>query len=123
MQVFNFYRRRGPGITPAAARRPLFAYTAPNVNPLPLPPTPPRSGYDQQLLAAARTRLANERTLLTYVRTSLALTGFGLALLQLAPHRSQLLGIGALATAGVMLLIGYLRFRYHGRQIEECRTA
>ncbi|RZK97325.1 MAG: DUF202 domain-containing protein, partial [Hymenobacter sp.] len=28
-------------------------------------------------LALQRTRLANERTLLTYVRTSLALLGFG----------------------------------------------
>ena len=83
--------------------------------------TSPRPGYDQQLLAAARTRLANERTLLTYVRTSLALTGFGLALLQLAPRRTHLLGLGALATAAGTLLIGYLRFRYHARQIEECR--
>ena len=84
-------------------------------------PTLAPTGYDQQLLAAARTRLANERTLLTYVRTSLALTGFGLALLQLHPTRARALGIGALATAGAMLLVGYLRFRYHQRQIEACR--
>lgn len=43
---------------------------------LPLP-TATRPGYDQQQLAAARTRMANERTLLTYVRTSLALLAFG----------------------------------------------
>ncbi|NML64165.1 DUF202 domain-containing protein [Hymenobacter sp. RP-2-7] len=85
------------------------------------PSRPPQSGYDQQLLAAARTRFANERTLLTYVRTSLALTGFGLALLQLAPRRTHVLGLGALGMAALLLLVGYLRFRYHARQIEECR--
>lgn len=85
----------------------------------PTSPLPP-AGYGQQLLAAARTRFANERTLLTYVRTSLALTGFGLAQLQLASRRTHLLGLGALALAG-LLGIGYLRFRYHARQLEACR--
>lgn len=84
-------------------------------------PTPPLAGYDQQQLAAIRTRLANERTLLTYVRTSLALTGFGLALLQLEPRRAQSLGVGAIATAAVLLLIGYWRFRFHARQIAQTR--
>jgi len=68
------------------------------------PPTPPN--YDQQRLAAARTRMANERTLLTYVRTSLALFAFGLALLQLQPARAHPLGFGALATGGLALLVG-----------------
>jgi putative membrane protein len=59
----------------------------------------PATGYDQQQLAAARTRtrMANERTLLTYVHTSLALLAFGLTLLQLHPGRG--LGYGALATS------------------------
>ena len=83
------------------------------------PSAPP---YDQQQLAAARTRLANERTLLTYVRTSLALVGFGLALLQLEPHRAHALGLGAIGTAAVFMLVGWLRFRYHARQIEQCRV-
>jgi putative membrane protein len=84
---------------------------------------PPLSSqpYDQQRLAA-RTRLANERTLLTYVRTSLALVGFGLALLQLEPHRAHALGLGAIGTAAVFMLVGWLRFRYHARQIEQCRV-
>ena len=77
--------------------------------------------YDQQQLAAGRTRLANERTLLTYVRTTLALVGFGLALLQLQPHRARVLGVGALVTAALFMLVGWLRFRYHARQIELCR--
>ncbi|MGI4743058.1 MAG: YidH family protein [Janthinobacterium lividum] len=82
----------------------------------PLPP------YDQQQLAATRTRLANERTLLTYVRTSLALVGFGLALLQLQPRRARALGFGALGVAALFMLIGWLRFRHHARQIENCRV-
>jgi putative membrane protein len=77
--------------------------------------------YDQQGLAAARTRLANERTLLTYVRTSLALLGFGLALLQLHPVRARALGFGAIGAAVVTIVVGWWRFRYHDRQIEECQ--
>ena len=78
--------------------------------------------YDQQRLAAARTRMANERTFLTYLRTSLALIGFGLALLQLHPLRGAGLGYGALAVAGIMLLVGWLRFRMRRREIEECQV-
>jgi putative membrane protein len=65
--------------------------------------------------------MANERTLLTYVRTSLALLAFGLTLLQLHPGRGRALGYGALATSTVVLLMGWLRFRYHQRQLERCR--
>ncbi|TVT37058.1 DUF202 domain-containing protein [Hymenobacter setariae] len=83
-----------------------------------MPPTVPAiplSLSDQ--LALQRTRLANERTLLTYVRTSLALVGFGLALLQFHPERGGRLGYSALATAGVVLLVGLWRFRVHRRQL------
>jgi len=82
----------------------------------------PTGPYDQQQLAAVRTRLANERTLLTYVRTSLALVGFGLALLQLGPHRAHTLGLGAIGVAALFMLVGWLRFRSHARQIETCRV-
>jgi len=84
-----------------------------------LPPTLPN--YDQQRLAAARTRMANERTLLTYVRTSLALLAFGLTLWQLHPGRGQGVGFGAIGTGGLVLLIGWLRYRHRARQIEDCR--
>ncbi len=83
----------------------------------------PLPAYDQQGLAAARTRMANERTFLTYVRTSLALLGFGLVLIQLHPVRAGQLGYGAVGAAALMLLIGWLRFRQRQRQIEECRVA
>lgn len=84
-------------------------------------PSAPSANYDQQRLAAARTRMANERTFLTYLRTSLALVGFGLALIQLHPTRGGGIGYGALAVAGIMLLVGWLRFRMRQREIEECR--
>ncbi|MCC3152100.1 DUF202 domain-containing protein [Hymenobacter sp. BT770] len=70
-------------------------------------------------LALQRTRLANERTFLTYVRTSLAMLGFGLVLIQLHPVRSGLLGYGAVAAAIVVMLIGLLRFQQRRREIEE----
>ena len=90
--------------------------------PAPIPATP-SPNYDQQRLAAARTRMANERTFLTYLRTSLALVGFGLALIQLHPLRGAGLGYWSLATAGVTLLVGWLRFRYRRREIEDCQVS
>jgi len=77
--------------------------------------TPGPAGY-----VCRRTRLANERTFLTYVRTSLAMTGFGLALIQLHPVRGGALGYAAIAVAGVVILIGWLRFRQRRREIEAC---
>ncbi|MEJ7658148.1 MAG: DUF202 domain-containing protein [Hymenobacter sp.] len=88
---------------------------------LAMPAPTPLANYDQQQLAAARTHLANERTLFTYVRTSLTLAAFGLTLLQLEPRRTRALGIGALATGAVLMAIGWVRFRYHARQIEASR--
>lgn len=84
-------------------------------------PTP--AAYDQQRLAAARTRMANERTFLTYVRTSLAMLGFGLALIQLHPVRAGALGYWAVGAAVLVLLVGWWRFRLRARQIRECRVA
>ena len=86
-----------------------------------MPATPPTNQLPlSDRLALQRTRLANERTLFTYVRTSLALVGFGLALLQLHPERGGRLGYTALAVAAVVLVIGLLRFRTHRRQLAAC---
>ena len=74
-------------------------------------------------LALQRTRLANERTLFTYVRTSLALVGFGLALLQLHPERGGRLGYTALSVAAVVLALGWWRFRVHRRQLAASEAA
>ena len=71
-------------------------------------------------LALQRTRLANERTFLTYVRTSLAMLGFGLVLIQLHPVRTGLLGYGAVTAAALVMLVGFLRFRQRRREIESC---
>lgn len=79
------------------------------------------TAYDQQGLAAARTRMANERTFLTYVRTSLAMLGFGLALIQLHPVRAGSLGYWAVGLAALLLVIGWVRFRMRQREIEKCR--
>ena len=80
-------------------------------------PAPPHPLPLSDRLALQRTRLANERTLFTYVRTSLALVGFGLALLQLHPERGGRLGYTALAVAAVVLGVGLLRFRAHRREL------
>ena len=83
-----------------------------------MPASTPKPGLPlSDRLALQRTRLANERTLFTYVRTSLALVGFGLALLQLHPERGGRLGYTALAVAAVVLALGGWRFRVHRRQL------
>ncbi|MCC2546471.1 DUF202 domain-containing protein [Hymenobacter sp. BT175] len=69
-------------------------------------------------LALQRTRLANERTFLTYVRTSLAMLGFGLVLIQLHPVRTGLLGYGAVTAAALVMLTGWLRFHQRRKEIE-----
>lgn len=85
---------------------------------MPVIPPPP---YDQQQLAAARTYMANERTLLTYVRTSLALVAFGLTLLQLHPARAGTLGGGAIGVGVLALVVGWVRFRQRQRRIDASR--
>ncbi|SNS04875.1 protein of unknown function [Hymenobacter mucosus] len=55
------------------------------------------------------------------MRTSLALVGFGLALLQFHPERGGRLGYSALAVAGLVLTVGLLRFRAHRRELAACQ--
>ena len=59
-----------------------------------------------------RTHLANERTLLAYVRTALASAAGGAALLQFFPPYSSLVWLAWLlvAAGGLMLGIGLYRF-------------
>jgi putative membrane protein len=67
--------------------------------------------------------LANERTLLAWLRTALTLMAGGVALAQLAHDRPalQAIGVGLLALGSVGGLIGYLRFRATGRAIRAGR--
>src|SRR5690606_13638211 len=62
-------------------------------------------------LAIERTRLANERTLLSYIRSSLYLILGGIAFLQLEGFESiKYLGLLSLILSVVFLVIGIYRF-------------
>ena len=71
-------------------------------------------------LALQRTRLANERAFLTYVRTGLAMLGFGLAIIQLHPVRAGMLGYGAVAATALVMLTGWRRFHQRRKETEAC---
>lgn len=63
-------------------------------------------------LALERTKLANERTLLSYIRSSLYLLLGGVALLQLQGfERISYLGYLSLTLTVLLLMIGIYRFR------------
>jgi putative membrane protein len=55
--------------------------------------------------------LANERTLLAWVRTSLALQAGGLALLHFARLSNDVLAISLVLFGAITALIGYARYR------------
>ncbi len=73
--------------------------------------------YDQEMilrdyLAADRTSMANERLLLAYVRTALAMVGAGAALLHFQKDTLGLVVGGLLASSGLVVgIIGLVRFR------------
>lgn len=57
--------------------------------------------------------LANERTLLAWIRTALALIGGGIAVTFVAndSHYGAIAGLGAVAFGALMALIGYVRYQ------------
>jgi putative membrane protein len=62
-------------------------------------------------LAMERTKLANERTLLSYIRTSLYLMLGGIAFLGMGDlYDTQVPGYISLALSALILIIGILRF-------------
>jgi putative membrane protein len=63
--------------------------------------------------------LANERTLLAWLRTALTLLAGGVALAQLAGDRAVLtaVGVGLLGLGSIAGVIGYLRYQATGRAI------
>lgn len=69
-------------------------------------------------LAMERTKLANERTLLSYIRSSLYLLLGGIALLQLQGFESiRFLGYVSLALTVILLIIGIYRYQKLNRQL------
>lgn len=73
--------------------------------------TKPVPANTNEILALERTKLANERTLLSYIRSSLYLLLGGLALLQLEDlNRIHWLGYIALFVCIVFLGIGIVRY-------------
>jgi putative membrane protein len=67
----------------------------------------------RDFLALERTRLANERTLFSYIRTSLYLLLGGIALFQLQGfERIKWLGYVSLALSVIFLFIGIIRFNH-----------
>ena len=71
----------------------------------------PASLIARDWLALSRTRLANERTLLAYLRTSVSLIGLGLITAQWFDHRIAVITGVTLVVLGVILLaVGGLRF-------------
>ena len=69
-------------------------------------------------LALVRTRLANESTLLSYIRSSLYLLIGGLALLQVeGVHDLRWIGYMALVLSASFLIIGLYRYHTLRRQL------
>lgn len=70
-------------------------------------------------LAYDRTVLANERTLLSYVRTSIALLAAGGTLVKIFPDEPAMATLGAilLVLGGAVMVIGSWRFIYMTRKL------
>jgi len=67
----------------------------------------------RDFLALERTRLANERTLFSYIRTSLYLLLGGIALLQIQGfERIEWLGYVSVTLSVIILIIGIFRFNH-----------
>ena len=67
----------------------------------------------RDFLALERTRLANERTLFSYIRTSLYLLLGGIALFQIIGfERIKWLGYVSLTLSVIILIIGIFRFNH-----------
>ena len=70
-------------------------------------------------LAMERTKLANERTLLSYLRASLYLLLGGIALLGLKDFQDlKFLGYIALSLSALLIIVGTIRFLQLKKQLE-----
>lgn len=72
----------------------------------------------RDILAIDRTRLANERTLLAYIRTAIAIAVVGASLIKFFDSKTAgISGAVFIAAAAVMLFVGILRFRHVQRDL------
>lgn len=76
-----------------------------------------RAAMDQKMReirveATVRDHLANERTFLAYVRTSLALVGFGFVIARLDPRSSFSLTSGIVMVVGGIVMSAFGAYRY-----------
>lgn len=72
-----------------------------------------RPSEDEMLDPDVRFLLANERTLLAWIRTGLAVVAGGVALTQIG-HNSRaqsVIGLSAIILGGLMAVVGYIRFQ------------
>jgi len=72
-----------------------------------------RPPEDEMLDPDVRFLLANERTLLAWIRTGLAVVAGGVALTQIG-HNSKVqnvIGVTAIILGGFMAVVGYIRFQ------------
>lgn len=80
--------------------------------------TRPVPANTNEILALERTKLANERTLLSYIRSSLYLLLGGIGILQLKDfERIQWLGYVALVVCVIFLAIGIFRYVLLSRRL------
>jgi putative membrane protein len=71
-------------------------------------------------LAISRTDLANERTLLAYVRTALAIAAGGVGLVQLFTAPAVVaLGWALIPGGALVLIVGVVRFQRQRRALRE----
>ena len=80
--------------------------------------TKPLPANTNEILALERTKLANERTLLSYIRSSLYLLLGGIAILQLQDFRDiHYLGYLALVVCVIFLVVGIFRYVILSRRL------
>jgi putative membrane protein len=72
-----------------------------------------RPPENEMLDPDVRFLLANERTLLAWVRTGLTLQAGGFALAHFSPNSASggIAGIAAIISGGIMAVVGYTRFK------------
>lgn len=81
------------------------------------------AGEEREMIANFNDHAANERTFLAWVRTAMALVGFGLAIGHVSGRPETPVTGAVLVGAGVMVVVlAYVRMRMLGRSIDDGST-